>query len=303
MSITTGPPDEEPRGQVAARTGVDIGRLFDEHHAVLLRALHAHTGSRELAEDVAQDAFELAMKRRNELVDSPALRGWLFQVAFHRLQHRWRGDSRLRHAKERSMHADPPRPPSLPDGMLERRQRAEQFRALLLTLPEALREVAVLSGVAGLEGPEIAVVLGVPINTVWTRQHRAKALLKAQWCPERGGVTAMPQAPSALVTLWAWLVSFLAPELLPRVGGERRLADGLMVFARGFRPSRPNPAEVAAEALNGLSEDARAAVVLHDVVDVKEDLSEILDVSGDGLQVRLVAARAQVRAWWTGGVA
>jgi RNA polymerase sigma-70 factor (ECF subfamily) len=48
-------------------------------------------------------------------------------------------------------------------------------------LPEQQREVFVLYEVEGLSGVEIAAALDVPLNTVWTRLHRARPAFRALW--------------------------------------------------------------------------------------------------------------------------
>ena len=92
-----GPP---PLASAAVRP--DVGRLFDLHARTLRTAVYALTGDVGVAEDVVQETFLEAWRRRDQLVDSPALKGWLYQKAYHLVQHHWRGSRRFRSATDRA---------------------------------------------------------------------------------------------------------------------------------------------------------------------------------------------------------
>ena len=151
----------------------DLERLFDAHAKGMCRFVHRLTGSRERAEDVVQRVFEMAHRKRNELVDGPGMKRWLYSAARHQALHEVRG--RLRHEArvEQFGHA-PSGVPSTPDQTLEQLRQARRIEQCILAIPDAYREVFVLFEFERWSQAEIAEMLGIAPNTVATRHHRAK---------------------------------------------------------------------------------------------------------------------------------
>lgn len=69
--------------------------------------------------------------------------------------------------------------PTTPAAELDRSQDLQRFQRAFERLSEKKREVFVLVVLEGLSGDDAARVLGVPINTVWTRLHHARRDLRA----------------------------------------------------------------------------------------------------------------------------
>ena len=60
------------------------------------------------------------------------------------------------------------------DQIAEANETLDCLAAALRELPISQREVLVLSGIEGLNGREVAEVLGIPVNTVKTQLRRAR---------------------------------------------------------------------------------------------------------------------------------
>src|SRR5688500_588190 len=60
---------------------VDVGQLFVAHAPFLLRVVERLTGSGAHVEDIVQDVFIVAHRRRHELRAGDEVRGWLYRVA------------------------------------------------------------------------------------------------------------------------------------------------------------------------------------------------------------------------------
>lgn len=62
-------------------------RLFNawvrEHYRFLLRGAWGLTGSRETAEELVQDTFEIAWRQQGQLRSNDSVRAWLFQILRH----------------------------------------------------------------------------------------------------------------------------------------------------------------------------------------------------------------------------
>lgn len=161
---------------------LDIGHLFDEHGPYLCRAIHRLTGSREGAEDIVQEVFLLAYHRRHELEDRAGIRTWLYRAAVNHVRHRRRSYGRYQAMKERfQQHPDVGRAQDGPDDAATRSEQGRRVSACVSALSDKLREVFVLYELEELEGAEIADILELPINTVWSRLRLARAAFRQEW--------------------------------------------------------------------------------------------------------------------------
>jgi RNA polymerase sigma-70 factor (ECF subfamily) len=166
---------------VNARVPADIAVLFDVHGAFLLRVLVRIVGDRTQAEDVLQEVFLLAHRRRHELDPNGNVVGWLYRSALNVVRHHRRTlarRARLHAAVAREPRGDDGRGPERPGTM---RDTAQNVRACLTALPISQREVFVLFELEELDGERIAELVGAPVATVWTRLHRGRDKFRRAW--------------------------------------------------------------------------------------------------------------------------
>ena len=159
---------------------LDLGALFDAHGAYLVRVVHRLTGRRDLADDLVQEVFLVAWRRRDELTDPTFVRTWLYRVAVNVVRHRRRSEGRYSRVLERFAEAFR-RPDRSPDVGLERFQQGQRVHRVVQRLSDKQREVFVLYELEELEGAEIAEILDLPLNTVWSRLRLARASFKKHW--------------------------------------------------------------------------------------------------------------------------
>ena len=117
-----------------ANADLDIGRLFDAHAEELCRMVHRMTGSREVAEDLVQEAFITAWRRRGDLNDPTHVRAWLYRVTLNHVRHRRRSFARFARFIERfGAQTQQAEPPPLQDDFSERKEwnRDEDWERLL----------------------------------------------------------------------------------------------------------------------------------------------------------------------------
>ncbi len=131
------------------------------------------------AEDSAQETFVRAFTHRHRIDPDRPLLPWLLTVARHlsidRLRRRESsGANDL--IDDPDAHADTRAGDALGSAMTG--QRAEILRQGLASLPEGQREAVMLFHVEGLAYKDIATTLEVPVGTVMTWLHRARARLK-----------------------------------------------------------------------------------------------------------------------------
>lgn len=162
---------------------VDVGALFTLHAPFLLRVVERLTGPGAHVEDLVQEVFIVAHRRRAALKDVPELRGWLYRVAANRAaQHRrslWR---RFRLA--RAVEIEPAREATGPDDVAARRQHGARVRAAVLALPFLQREAFVLVELEGFDTRTTAALLDIPEGTVSSRLSTARKLFRQRWTGE-----------------------------------------------------------------------------------------------------------------------
>jgi RNA polymerase sigma-70 factor, ECF subfamily len=138
--------------------------IYRSHQAPVYRFALRMSGSRAAAEDVTQEVF-LALIDGRDGYDAGrgALRSYLYGMARNQLLKRLERDRGLPLGGEEA------RPAGSED--------VAAVREALQALPLAFREVVVLCELEGLSYDEAAEVCGVPVGTIRSRLHRARAQL------------------------------------------------------------------------------------------------------------------------------
>ncbi|KKC24713.1 sigma-70 family RNA polymerase sigma factor [Sphingomonas sp. SRS2] len=136
------------------------------------RALTRDTGA---ADDLVQEALLRAYERAATYRPGNSLRSWLLSIV-----HNLFIDHKRREASEQKRNA---RLIEASEGMVEHGQQEQavylaEIATRFAALPEEHRAVLSLIGVQGLSYQEAATTLGVPVGTVMSRLHRARAALR-----------------------------------------------------------------------------------------------------------------------------
>jgi RNA polymerase sigma-70 factor (ECF subfamily) len=149
----------------------------------LSRFAIAYCGDAERAAEAVQDAFLDLYKRPSQY--DPA-RGSVEALLFGMVRNRLR--SARRQDRDEPLLEESPSDEDLLAG-LDRNQRVAAVREAILRLPEHYREVVLLCEIEEWSYEEAAHSLDVPVGTVRSRLHRARALLK-EMLREFGGPDA-----------------------------------------------------------------------------------------------------------------
>ena len=147
-------------------------RRYDQR---LYRAARAITGDDAEAEDVVQEAYVRAYANLHQFAGRASFATWLTRIAAHEAFARLRRRGRL-------VDEDPmPMLSSSAPGPEERasdRELAQALEAAIDALPAVYRTVFMLRDVEGLTTAETATCLEIGQQTVKTRLHRARTLLR-----------------------------------------------------------------------------------------------------------------------------
>ena len=151
--------------------------LVREHAGFVFKVAFSVLRDHHDAEDAAQETFLRVLRHRSELAQIREPRAWLARIAF-----------RIALNKQRSRRDRTEDPEEVLAGlqskgvpaeeMVQRSEMQTLLTKLIATLPADLRDVVRLSTVEELSSAEIGNILEIPGNSVRTRLHRARQLLK-----------------------------------------------------------------------------------------------------------------------------
>lgn len=162
----------------------EVARIFSEHRDALHRFMLSMTRDAAEAEDLTQETLLRAHTRLGTLEDESKVVPWLYRIATNIARDRFRQPSWRHHPAP----LEPEDPGSaLPvvdtaprlDKVMEQREMSECVRRYLEDLDDSYRTVILLHDVEGLTNPEMAELLGVSVDAVKIRLHRARTKLRA----------------------------------------------------------------------------------------------------------------------------
>lgn len=147
--------------------------LFDSQAVYVSQVLRRFGVAERDLDDAVQEVFVAVHARFVELDPARPVRPWLMAFAFY-VASNYRRLARHRY----EVH-----PPDLPepstDGGASRREARSVLLRALDELPLVRRDVFVLHDIEGLDAPQVAELLGIPVNTVYSRLRVARTELEA----------------------------------------------------------------------------------------------------------------------------
>lgn len=172
-------PDAALLRRVGAGDTAALGAVFDRFHRDVYALLSRLRGTRNDLDDLVQTTFVSMPAAAARYDGTGSARAFVLGVAFQvARRERRRVFRRVALWMSRADDVDAPVAPPDPEQQCLDREDLRRLEAALARLPEAQRETFVLVSVEGLTGDEAARILGVPVNTVWTRLHHARNALR-----------------------------------------------------------------------------------------------------------------------------
>jgi RNA polymerase sigma-70 factor (ECF subfamily) len=162
-------PDAHEQGAEKAKL---FDSLFTSHHEAILRYCVRRLGPSE-GEDAAADVFAVAWRRLDLIPSGDQARAWLIGAAYKVVGNRYRTRSRGNRLRERL------RSESVAVTTGDAEKAVESIQLALEELSPADRELIRLAFWDGLSRSEISKVLGIRVNAIDQRLHRARRRLKS----------------------------------------------------------------------------------------------------------------------------
>jgi len=187
----------------AARRGDarSLEALLERHQAQVYRFGMEMCRDPEDARDVLQDTLLAMAKSVRDFRGASSISTWLYTIA-RNFCIKKRRRSKFAPEAERSLDTDAPEAAQLadpgrsPDEVLVGKEVRRALEEAIGALEPTYREVLVLRDVEGLSAPEVAEVLGVSVQAVKSRLHRARLSVRAHVAPLLG-IAREPEAVPA----------------------------------------------------------------------------------------------------------
>jgi len=163
----------------------DFAVLYGEYYPKIVGYLRRLVGEAE-AEDAAQEAFVKVSRSLDSFRGDSRLSTWIYRIATNAAMDHLRKPSNKHSLRQGGGSADCGEMDDafavdgapLHDTLLIRKDMNACIRGLVNDLPENYRTVLVLADLEGFTNAEIAEVLGLSLDTVKIRLHRARLQLK-----------------------------------------------------------------------------------------------------------------------------
>ncbi len=178
--------------------------IYDQYYQ-RIRKFILHTVRNEwLADDLVQETFIRINNNLENVRDTSKLQSWIFRIAYNICQDYFRNQGKAPYLGNEEI-SEETASSRLPTSQkeLEQGQMRKCVFGLVNHLPESLRSVIILSDISEFSQREIAEVMGITVENVKIRLHRARKKLKIlleEHCvfevDERNVLTCQPETPS-----------------------------------------------------------------------------------------------------------
>ena len=185
--------DRQLIARLQARDETAVHELAERYSSRIYQLALRHMKNREDAEEVTQDVLMKVYRKVGAFRGDAALSSWIYRITFNTAMSRLRNTRLARQAeqeKERALaaasaHDERPRTPRqaadwsrMPDEELLRTQLREAVAEAIRELPEIYRAPVVLRDIQGLTTEEASTRLKLKDQTLKSRLHRGRLMLR-----------------------------------------------------------------------------------------------------------------------------
>lgn len=170
------------RETIAGELGGHVARMY----RVALRIV----GSKDTAQEIAQDACVKALRGADKFDGRAAVATWLHRITVNCAHDRMRKDRRAHEGTLAGDHDVAGAQTAVEAGPAERAERSDTYRlalSLLAKLPDDCRSAFVLTQLDGYTYDEAAAIENLARGTIASRVYRARQILMEQIAERLGG--------------------------------------------------------------------------------------------------------------------
>jgi RNA polymerase sigma-70 factor (ECF subfamily) len=158
---------------------MDFWDIYDHHYLRVRKFILAVVKDEWAADDLCQETFVRVQNGLNGLKDPDKISPWIFSIAYNLCRDHFRKLKTSRATQSTDLKGIEIRQESSIQKELEQREMGECVQDRMSLLPESQRMVIILFDIMGCTHQEIAEIMGITIETVKVRLHRARKKLKA----------------------------------------------------------------------------------------------------------------------------
>ena len=192
--------------RLQARDETAVHELAERYGSRIYQLALRQMKNREDAEEVTQDVLMKVYRKIGAFRGDAALSSWIYRITFNTAMSRLRTAKLARAAQQHERNRDgedeqkTPRQPadwsSMPDEELLRAQLRRAVVAAIQELPEIYRVPVVLRDIEGLSTEEASSRLHVKDQTLKSRLHRGRLMLRARLQAFTNGLSLHRQTPA-----------------------------------------------------------------------------------------------------------
>ncbi len=182
--------------------GQALSDLIDAYGAKIYQLAFRYLRNKEDAEEVAQDVLFKVHRKVGEFRGDSALSSWIYRITFNAAMSRLRSGSYQRAQEEQRLaslnerddqDARPAHEPAdwseMADEQLFKAQLRKRMFTAILALPVIYRAPVMLRDIQGMSTEEASAVLHVKDQTLKSRLHRGRLILRKQLADFAGGLS------------------------------------------------------------------------------------------------------------------
>jgi len=191
-------------GRLRERDEYALAELASTYGQNIFQLAFRCTRNHEDAEEVVQDVLLKVFRKIDAFRGDSALSSWIYRITFNTAMSRMRRLKSMRAAEVKDIEIgratnddgaaafDPPDWSDLADASVLKSQLRERLAAAVVGLPEIYREPVILRDFHGLSTEEASSKLGIKDQTLKSRLHRGRLLLRARLTDFAGGLSMRP---------------------------------------------------------------------------------------------------------------
>jgi RNA polymerase sigma-70 factor (ECF subfamily) len=179
-----------------------LSELIDTYGAKIYNLAFRYLRNKEDAEEVAQDVLFKVHRKVGEFRGDAALSSWIYRITFNAAMSRLRSGVYQRAQEEQRLAAaneheemdtrprnDPADWSELADEQLFKSQLRRRMFSAILALPAIYRAPVMLRDIQGMSTEEASAMLHVKDQTLKSRLHRGRLMLRKQLADFAGGLS------------------------------------------------------------------------------------------------------------------
>ena len=170
--------DDELIRRISSKDANAFKQLVERHKVFVYNICYNLIGNFQQAEETAQDVFFQVYRSAGSFRFKSKVTTWIYRMAVHRSLNVIRHNKRFQRIKNLSDLEEDESMRDEPSILMEKKELKALLKAAVDSLPEKLRTVFILNKYENLSSREIGEILGISVNSVEVRIHRAKTSLQ-----------------------------------------------------------------------------------------------------------------------------